>query len=79
MYHLAFLGFQEGLVSQYVPAVQVYQGARKNLVIRLFLEVRDDLETLPSLLASVLETCNRPSSLWMGDKQPQIKMIPGQK
>ncbi|TWW65341.1 hypothetical protein D4764_21G0002410 [Takifugu flavidus] len=53
MYHLAFLGFQEGLVSQYVPAVQLYQGARENLVIRLFLEVRDDLETLPSPLASM--------------------------
>lgn len=68
MYHLAFLGFQEGLVSQDVLAVQVYQGARENLVIRLFLELRDDLEMLPSVLAFVRETCSRQSSLWMGDR-----------
>lgn len=70
MYHLAFLGFQGGLVDQYVQVGLVYQGAQKNLVIRLFLEVRDDLEMLPSPLASACETCSRPSSLRMGDKQP---------
>lgn len=75
MYHLAFLGFQGGLVDQYVQAALVYRAAQENPVIRLFLEVRDDLEMLPSPLASVCETCSRPSSLWMGDKQPQIKIF----